>query len=437
MATTEPYAKPSIRLRNDLEGGEDVWAFVNKHRIKHNAINHGQGFPNWSSPNFVKKAAQKAIENDHNQYAPNTGLLSLKQEIAKTTTILYGNKPFAQLKPTNIQITNGCAGALDSCFRAFLNPNDEVLAIEPFFTFYRTQVAQSQGILKTISLDLVNNEWKLNPSKLEKAITNKTRLLIINSPHNPTGYVMSMHEMQQIIDIIRKHPNILVITDEVYHYISSSKVHYFAAMAKDVFQRTINCCSAAKTFSVTGWKIGWCVGPENLIKYINFTARGHSWSVNTPCQQAIADILVEARLPYQGFSNYYKWLNNMYEGKRKLMLDAIKQSGMKPITPKGAYYIMVHAGEYIEILRKKGVFKELVLNDPTSYYDWQFVKWLIEKIGVATIPGSAFCDYSKFNKDSKFEYIRFAYCTADDTIKETAKRLQMIPKLLLPKASKL
>merc|ERR1712154_465361 len=111
-----------------------------------------------------------------------------------------------------------------------------------------------------------------------------------------------------------------------------------------------------------------------LIKYINFTARGHSWSVNTPCQRALTDILIEARKPFKGFANYYIWLNDMYEKKRKLMLNAIEMSGMKPICPKGAYYIMVDAGEYIEILRKLGRFKPINLSDPTTFYDWQFVK---------------------------------------------------------------
>ena len=290
-------SKPAQRLKSDLEGGEDVWAFVNRHRIKHNAINHGQGFPNWSSPDFVKEAAMNAIQSDFNQYAPNTGMMALKTQIAKGRTRMYGNK--YELTPENVQITNGCAGALDSCFRAFLDDGDEVIAIEPFFTFYRTQVAQSGGVLKTVPLDLGDRGWSLNTESLERAITDKTRILILNTPHNPTGYVLSLQEMLDIVGIIRRYPKVLVLADEVYHLISSSRVHYFAAIAEDVFARTIVCCSASKSFSVTGWRIGWVVGPKELIKCVNFTERGHSWSVNTPCQQGMAEVLIAAERPYK------------------------------------------------------------------------------------------------------------------------------------------
>ena len=333
------------------------------------------------------------------------------------------------------QITHGCAGALDSCFRAFLNPGDEVIAIEPFFTFYRTQIFQSGGTLSTVPLSLVTDSddessWTLDTNALKSAISNKTRLLVLNSPHNPTGYVMSLDEMESIAEIVRNHPKLLVITDEVYHYISEEKHNYFAAIDEDIFQRTISCCSAAKTFSVTGWKIGWAVGPQELIKYVGYCSRGHSAQVNTPLQEAVSKILVGAQRPYRGFATYYLWLNDMYQHKKELMLRAIEGSGMRAIKPKGAYYIMVDASEYIEILKQRGKFRSLVLSDPTTFYDWQFVQWMIEVVGIAVVPGSAFCDYSRFDQDSEFKYIRFAYCMSDDTIRETAKKLQSIPRLL-------
>eukprot|EP01084_Bolivina_argentea_P309230 534862_1 len=427
------YSKAADRLENDIHGGEDVWAFVNKHRVKNNAINHGQGFPNWACPDFVKAAAKKAIDDNFNQYAPNAGLPALKQELISTYTKLYGNK--FNLTPENFQITNGCAGATDSTFRAFLNPGDEVIVIEPFFTFYRTQVCQSRGKIVSVALDLIsdsNNElqYKLNTNKIKAAITNKTRFIVLNSPHNPTGYVISLKEMKQIANIITNYPKILILTDEVYHYISSEPVHYFASLSQHVFDRTICCVSAAKTFSVTGWKIGWCIAPKNLIKYINFSCRAHCWSVNTPCQKGVADMLIAARKPYSGFKNYYEWLNNMYDGKRKLMLDAIRMGNMKPIKPSGAYYIMVDASKYIEKLIKMRKFQALNLKKPTTFYDWQFAKWLMEEIGVAVVPGSAFFDYSKFNKNTKFNYIRFAYCTSDETIQKTGQKLKLLPKIL-------
>merc|ERR1712192_145952 len=227
--------------------------------------------------------------------------------------------------------------------------------------------------------------------------------------------------MGAIARLVRRHPALLVVTDEVYHHISEEPVHYFAALpgAEDMFERTIACCSAAKSFSVTGWKIGWTVGPKKLVECVNFAARGHSWSVNTPCQRALVDVLQQAAQPYEGCKSYYVWLGRMYAAKKKRMMAAIVGSGMRPIAPKGAYYVMVDAGEYIGRLKRRGVFRERVLTDPTSFEDWQFVKWLIEEIGVAAIPGSEFCDYGKIDGSSELKFVRFAYCTNDETIRKT------------------
>eukprot|EP01084_Bolivina_argentea_P093209 167662_1 len=163
--------EPSQRLQIDLEEGENVWAFVERHRHKTNSINHGKGFPNWKCPDFIKKYATNSIENDFNQYAPHTGLLSFKQVLAKRITKNYQNK-FC-ITPQNIQITNGCFAALDSTFRAFLNDGDEVILIEPFFTFYKTQICHNGGKIVTISLSIKNNkngesEWKLNTNQLKE-----------------------------------------------------------------------------------------------------------------------------------------------------------------------------------------------------------------------------------------------------------------------------
>lgn len=302
------FSKPAIRIETAVQTSADVWGYVNKLRVEYNAINHGQGYPNWQSPKYVKNAGIDAINNDFNQYAPNKGSFALKTELCKVYNKHYNknrnesNIAF-NLDNDNIQITNGCAGALDSCFRAFVDPGDEVLTIEPFFTFYRNQVEMCDATLKTISLDLEknNSSWKLDLQKLENAINSKTRVLILNTPHNPTGYVISKPEMIEIAEIVLRYPKLLVVMDEVYEHITyGNDTHeYFACISKEIFERTLVCCSAAKTFSITGWKIGWVVGPKNLVKLVNITCRTNCWSVAAPLQEAIAGVLRQACLPFE------------------------------------------------------------------------------------------------------------------------------------------
>ena len=231
-------------------------------RRKYNAINHGQGFPDWESPKFVKQAGIKAIKENWNQYAPNTGNANLINELIKVYNKKYNYK--YTLKADNIQITNGCAGAIDSCLQAFVDTDDEVITFEPYFDFYRIQTGHSMGKLVTFPLDLKmdkNGEkiWSLDPHKLKSVLNKRSKILLLNTPHNPTGFVMTLEQMKQIALILKDYPRIIVIMDEVYDHIlyDNMKHHYFAALSDDLFNRTIVCSSAAKTFSVTGWKIGW------------------------------------------------------------------------------------------------------------------------------------------------------------------------------------
>eukprot|EP00485_Elphidium_margaritaceum_P014523 CAMPEP_0202730040 /NCGR_PEP_ID=MMETSP1385-20130828/186439_1 /ASSEMBLY_ACC=CAM_ASM_000861 /TAXON_ID=933848 /ORGANISM="Elphidium margaritaceum" /LENGTH=474 /DNA_ID=CAMNT_0049396313 /DNA_START=9 /DNA_END=1434 /DNA_ORIENTATION=+ len=461
FSNNEHTYKPASRLEIDLTGGKVVWEFVERLRVKHNAINHGKGFPNWSAPRFVKKAAMNAIANDCNQYAPSAGLLELRQQIAKETSIKYGDG--CTLNEDNVQITNGCFGGLDAAFRAFLNKGDEVVLLEPFFTWYRTQISHWGGVIRPVQLDLEPNlnVWCLNMAKLKAALNDKTRILLLNTPHNPTGFVLSLSQMREIAELLRAFPQVLVVTDQVYDYISAAAVHQFAALSPDTFARTIVCSSASKTFSVTGWRIGWVIAPKKLIQYINFAARASSWAVNTPCQRAMVDILKVAAKPYKGLPSYYEWLNDMYTQKRERIVEAIRQCGMIPIVPSGAFFVMVDVSKYIEILKQKNVLKAVDLADPHTFYDWQFCAWLMkqknvlkavdladphtfydwqfcawlmETVGVAVIPGSAFFDATKFEKQSDLafesKFIRFAYCTSDDTIAQTARKMSIIPRLL-------
>ncbi|ETO12185.1 kynurenine aminotransferase [Reticulomyxa filosa] len=266
------------RLWLNYEYGQSVWTFVNGLRIPHKAINMGQGFPDESidCPIFLKKAAQHAVFNQFNQYTATTGQGNLVNELIRIynnkfngqISLASNNEPGKirdkiQLTPENIQITNGCCGGCNAIFEALLNPGDEVITLEPYFDFYKFQIAQAQGVHKTVPLRLSANQqrWTFDPMSLKKVLNSKTKMLLLNTPHNPTGYVMSWKEMQQIASILKDFPDVIIACDEVYEYLvyDNNKHYHFAAVNSDVYARTLTLSSAAKTFSATGWKIGVCI----------------------------------------------------------------------------------------------------------------------------------------------------------------------------------
>ena len=428
---------------------------------------------------YILTIPSKNKNNKQNkkQYAHNGGVFALretllssyKQRFLQEKENKLDQSILSSLTINNIQITNGCAGALDASFMAFLNEGDEVVTIEPYFDFYKYQIGHRKATIKTVSLDLVkrknnNNknkndntseyEFSFDASKLERVFTNKTRMLVLNSPHNPTGYVMDLSTMKSIAKMLEKYPNILILTDEVYeHIVFDNCKHYHFACLPNMWHRTITVSSAAKTFSVTGWKIGWAIGDVSLIKNINYAARGVTWCVSTPMQNAVNEMLNIANKEYKGFKNYYQWLSNMYEKKRNLIIQSIIKLGMKPIIPNGAFYIIADANELM--ISKMNSFdfnynkNNINFDNPHTFKDWQFAWWLIDNLKVATIPVSAFLDFEhlrEYNKNTNgnanntdenvtdlmekgFDLIRFCFCVTDETIQQTATRAKLMAKL--------
>jgi aspartate/methionine/tyrosine aminotransferase len=290
---------------------------------------------------------------------------------------------------------------------------------EPAFDIYHAQADMAGAHARTVPLTTFTNpqtgklEWRFDPDQLRKAFTSKTRIFLLNTPHNPTGKVFTRAELELIVEILRDFPDVVVVADEVYeHIVYDGFQHIPIASLPGMWDRTLTCSSAGKMFSVTGWKIGWAVGPAYLIRP---PAIAHQWtvfSVNTPAQ-AVARALVGAEKPYRGHRNYYSWLAADYTRKRQMLADGLAAAGLTPIIPEGSFFIVADTRK-IKVPAKW-------LEDKSEPYDWRVCRFLTVDIGVAAIPPSSF--YCDANKDMAKYFARFAFCKPDEVIQEACRRL--------------
>jgi len=326
-----------------------------------------------------------------------------------------------------VAITVGASQALYMTLQALIDPGDEVLLLEPAFDLYYGQIRIAGGTTVPVSLnvDEKGTGWELDAAALEAAVTPKTKLLILNSPHNPTGKVFSPDEMRQIAAIVRKHPRLLVISDEVYKYtVYAGEGHFHFAALPGMFERTVTLSSAGKTFSITGWQAGWCVGPEPLLKSIQLMLPFVQFCVATPMQQALARVLDKADEPYMGEASYYQWLTEMYKQKREILATGLRRCGMVPMEGEGGFFLMADTSAL--------TVPDKYLNEKTPAApdgvprDWALCRWMAIEGGVIAIPSSPF--FSPANKEQGANYVRFAFCKGDDTLKEAARRLECLVK---------
>jgi len=334
---------------------------------------------------------------------------------------------------TDIATAVGCTNALYCALQGMISPGDEVLLLEPAFDVYIAQTKMAGGVPKFVPLRLnpsrtaatsANEAFILDMEELENGITDKTRVFILNSPHNPTGKMFSREEMEKIAEIMERYPQVTVIADEVYEHIVFDEVnspHISFATIPGMYDRTLTLSSSGKTFSATGWKVGWAVGPPHLVHAVTSVQQWVNFSAATPNQDAIAQCLVKAKEPYEGFESYYKWVAEEYKRKRGLLCDALRAGGMEPIVPNGGFFIMTDTSAIdlpAEYLEEKTV---AMPTDPMPR-DWALSRWMTKEVGVTAIPPSAF--YDIVNVPLAKNLLRFAYCKGDDTIIEAHKRFK-------------
>mmetsp|Transcript_24949 Transcript_24949/g.27611 ORF Transcript_24949/g.27611 Transcript_24949/m.27611 type:complete len:432 (+) Transcript_24949:24-1319(+) len=400
-----------------------VWHVFTPLAKETGAVNLGQGFPGWTPPEFVKQALSAATKETlepesgfmMHQYARAAGHMSLVSAIAED----YAPRFNRAVDPaTEVLVTNGATGALYCAISGLLNEGDEMVVFEPAFDIYAPAAEMVGAVVRPVPLRYSSREggtkgWGFDLDELKSAFTPKTRVVLLNTPHNPTGKVFSPVELEQIAALVRAHPYSLAVSDEVYeHLLYKGHKHTSLATLPGMWDRTLTISSAGKTFSITGWKIGWIVGPAHLVRAAAIVQQWVCFSISTPQQAAVASCLREARKPYKGYPTYYDWLRAFYAEKRDIMAEALEDAGLKPMRPEGTFFMM---GDTSEIQIPPG--KE----EAGIPYDWAFCKWLCRDIGVASIPPSSF--YCEENQHLAKNYARFAYCKPNEELREAQTRL--------------
>jgi len=352
-------------------------------------VNLGQGFPDFDPPPFVREAARQAIEADCHQYTRPAGHPALVELLASR----YSAHLERELDPMKeVAVTVGCSQALYIAMQCLVRPGDEVVLFEPFFDLYLGQIKLAGGVPKFVPMcsNDVGSTWELDFDGLERAMSERTRVLVLNSPHNPTGKVFTKAEMLRIAAIVKKWPQVTVVSDEVYKFVVhgvNAGPHVHFASLPDMFDRTLTLSSAGKTFSVTGWQVGWVVGPERILKDVQTLLPFLQFCASTPMQQALVGTLEQADEPYEGAGTYYEWLCAQYRRKAAKLAHALGEAGLTVVSSQGGYFLTVDVSA-VEVPRKYLEEKSAALSPMTK--DWAFCRYLALEWGVLSIPIAPF-----------------------------------------------
>ncbi len=355
----------------------------------HGAVNLSQGFPDFPAPAELKEAAQAAIARDVNQYAITWGAKSLRDAIAAKFERLYGVPVDPEREVT---VTCGSTEAMIAAFLALLDPGDEVVVFEPFSETYGPDAILSDAVPRFVRLR--PPDWSFDPDELRAAFGPKTRAVIVNSPNNPTGKVFSRQELLVIAGLCHEH-DAVAVTDEIYeHIVFDGAVHVPMATLPGMRERTIAINGMSKTYSVTGWRVGWTIAPPLLTGAIRKVHDFLTVGAAAPLQEAGALALA---LP----DTYYRDLAAAYARRRERLLKVIEAAGFRSYRPRGAYYVMTD----------------------TTALGWDddvaFARHLVEEIGIAVVPGSSFYNEPR---DGAHQ-VRFAFCKKEATFDEAERRL--------------
>lgn len=377
--------------------GETVFSEMTALAVAHGAVNLGQGFPDFEPPAFVLEAAVAAARGPQQQYARGAGTPELTRALARLCGPRFARSLDAERE---ITITVGATEALFACVLALVEPDEEAILFEPFYDSYPANVAIAGGRCRFVPLrPQPDGRWAYDARELEAAFNDQTRLIIVNTPHNPTGKVFTHDELAHIASLCCRH-DALALADEVYEEILFAGVtHERLATLPGMWDRTLTISSAGKTFSVTGWKIGWVIAPPPLSLALR---RIHQWipfAVATPLQLAVAGALAEAER-----RGYFDELRALYTAKRDRLVNTLEAVGLSPLVPDGTYFVMAEIGE-------RGFDDDVA-----------FCRHLTAEAGVAAIPPSAF--YGPDHRALARHLLRFCFCKRDETLVAADERLR-------------
>ena len=364
--------------------GTTIFTVMSKLAMEYQAINLSQGFPNFPIDDRLTSILKEVVTENVHQYMPMTGYLPLVQQIAQQVEFSYQRS----ITSAEILITAGATQGIYTTIQALVHQGEEVVILDPSYDCYEPAVVMAGGIPKRIAL---NDDFSPNWDRIESAFSSKTRMIIVNNPHNPSGRILNQDDFKKLEEILEKYPNVLLLSDEVYEYITFEKKHISVNSIENLRNKSIIISSFGKTFHITGWKIGYLVAPIELMKEIYKVHQFLVFSVNSIAQVALSKYMEVVNVNELGL---------FYQDKRDLFRNLIKDSRFELLPSEGTYF---QVASYKSISKKN---------------DIDFTKRLVKEHGVATIPMSV------FNQDGKDnQLIRFCFAKDDETLRKAALQL--------------
>lgn len=375
--------------------GMTIFSVMSQLAAEHQAINLSQGFPDFDGPAQLLDAVGKYISEGANQYAPMSGVPVLNEQIAKKISNLYG----ADVSPTrDITVTSGATEALFAAIASSVREGDEVIIFDPAYDSYEPAIQLNGGTTHRIQLQ--PPQFHIDWQEVKSVINTRTRMIIVNTPHNPTGSVLTREGLDKLAEVVSG-TDILVLSDEVYEHITfDGQPHMSVLRHPELIERSFVVSSFGKTYHTTGWKVGYCVAPEPLMTEFRKVHQYLTFSTSTPMQLALADIMRDQ-------PEHYYDLPAFYQRKRDLFCGLIKDSPFRLLPSEGTYFQLV---DYSKISEMKDV---------------DFCQWLTKEIGVAAIPVSVFC-----RQPPDMKLIRFCFAKDDETLRMAAQRLMKIEEAI-------
>jgi len=380
-----------MQIRSKLSSSQTtIFTEMSALATQHQALNLGQGFPDYDPPAALLDLVKKSIDDHKHQYAPMPGVLELREIIAQKVLHAYGQYVHPS---TEITITAGATQAIFTAIAAFIHQGDEVIIFEPAYDSYRPSIEIAGG--KTVIYTMEAPDFKINWAFLAAMISPKTKMIIINTPHNPTGTILKSEDLLQLSRIV-KDTDIIILSDEVYeHLVYDGQPHESVLKYPELFQRSISVFSFGKTYHCTGWKVGYCIAPEYLMNEIRKVHQWNVFSVNSFVQHALAAFMFDA--------TQYLSLNQFYQQKRDFFLEILKSTRLRPLKSQGTFFQLCDYS-YISDLDDVAFAKEMTI-----------------KHGVACIPISVF--YSDHRQD---KLIRFCFAKTEGLLTAVGVKLKQI-----------
>jgi N-succinyldiaminopimelate aminotransferase len=383
---------PTDHLARRLEGlGTTVFAEMSALALETGAVNLGQGFPDTDGPSEVAEAAIAAIRAGINQYPPGPGIPDLRQAVAEHQKRFYG----LDVDPaTEVVVTTGATEAVAAALLGLVDPGDEVVALEPFYDSYTACIQMAGGVRVPVTLRAP--DFRLDVDRLRAAISPRTRLILLNTPHNPTGTVLTREELAAVAELAVER-DLVVVTDEVYEHMTYDVPHLPLAAFPGMAGRTLTISSAGKTFSFTGWKVGWATGPRHLVRAVLMAKQFLTFVSGAPFQPAVA---VGLRLP----DTFFDAARDDLRRKRDLVCAGLRDAGFEVFEPQGTYFVTADVR-------------------PLGFSDgFQLCRELPHRVGVVAIPHQVFYD----DVEAGRPLVRFAFCKRDEVLVEAMTRLQSL-----------